>query len=107
MRDDVRCYVRWADYAARADIYFVLYVGEQAKALSPDGEWVDFDESSEPVCALKLTGVRSYGLLGKLAQALSEAGVKPPERSHLEGKLEAQTAHLADLRRLIPELKGV
>lgn len=41
--------------------------------------------------------------LKAIQQAISEYGVKPPEASFTQGKLEAVTEHLADLRKLVFE----
>ena len=38
-------------------------------------------------------------------QALEERGVKPPQQSYIEGRLEATQDHLQDLRKLVPKLR--
>jgi hypothetical protein len=43
----------------------------------------------------------SPDMLQALADALSGAGIRPTEASKTEGLLEAQTAHLKDLRKLL------
>jgi len=43
--------------------------------------------------------------IGRLiVEALDKRGVKAPAQSYVEGKLEATTEHLQDLRQLIPKL---
>lgn len=40
-------------------------------------------------------------LLPILLEAITKQGVKPPEQSFVNGKLEATTAHLEDMRKLV------
>lgn len=39
-----------------------------------------------------------------LVGALDKRGIKAPSQSYIEGELKAQTAHLNDIRKLIPKL---
>src|SRR5690348_16860646 len=39
-----------------------------------------------------------------IVEALDKRGIKAPAKSYLEGKLEATSEHLSDLRKLIPKL---
>lgn len=47
--------------------------------------------------------IENGNILGKLQQALSEYGIKAPDKSFVEGKLEATENHLKDLQKLIFE----
>lgn len=43
-------------------------------------------------------------ILSLLIEAFDKRGIKAPAQSYIEGKLEAKTEHLEDLRKLIPKL---
>lgn len=45
--------------------------------------------------------------IGRLiVEALDKRGIKAPDQSYVEGKLQATTEHLSDLRKLIPKLNN-
>lgn len=100
-----RCYVRYRDYAMAADVFCIQYRGTEPLYLTAEGAWEPFVEGEEPLPIFTLTGHSTPRVLAALAEAISQQGIQPPERPKLEGLYEAQTAHLADLRRLIPELR--
>jgi hypothetical protein len=56
--------------------------------------------SSTP-STIELEGFTGQAMLSSLAKEIELLGIKPEEESKLEGKLEATTYHLEDMRRLI------
>lgn len=56
-----------------------------------------------PECkpTLTLSGFEGKQLMHALAEALAEEGIKTPDSHLLQGQLDAQTAHLKDLRSLL------
>lgn len=57
--------------------------------------------ASMPPASLSLHPDEATRLAGRVMESLSRRGFKPPSESKLEGVLEAQGAHLADMRRLV------
>lgn len=101
MRDDIRCHISIDDYGH--GLRFYVACGE--RLLRSDGSWEDYKEGSEPAePTFQVRGPLARPVLGAVVEAIERLGVKPPERSHVEGRLEAQTRHLEDLRKLVPGL---
>ena len=109
MRDgDIRCYIHHADYANTAELFVIRYGVGEMFFLTTGAEglcsWREFQEGDKPDPVIRLTGHWGMAVLRDLARAISELGVKLPDEGKTAGLLEAQSAHLADLRRLVPGL---
>ncbi len=58
-------------------------------------------EGVEPIPTLRVGRMQAQALMAKMAEALDDAGAHPKRLEGLEGRLEAQGAHLEDLRTLL------
>lgn len=67
-------------------------------------EFVSCEQHTRAEPFMELGSGFAESFLPLLANALNEAGVKMPEKSYLEGKLEATEKHLNDLRHLVKGL---
>ena len=64
-------------------------------------EFEPLQRGSQIVPTFSLDTFQGDDLLRAFAEACNKANIKPPEPHRLEGKLEAMTAHLQDLRTLL------
>lgn len=71
-----------------------LTPGNIAKTVTPDKQYAD-DEL--------IFATLDDDQLHALQMAITNYGIKPPEASYVQGKLEAATEHLADMRKLVFE----
>jgi hypothetical protein len=67
-----------------------------------NGEWTikKMKRGEKALPTLELPGIRD-DMIQKLGDALNKFGYKPPEKMLIEGKYEAQSKHLEDMRKLV------
>lgn len=93
-----------AVFMDRIDFYVWKRVGDGSAIVQPDslmrkvkdGEYMD-----NILPSFSLQGYESRQMMHALAEALAEEGIKTPNDHVLKGQLEAQSAHLKDLRALL------
>lgn len=87
-------------YIVRTDSYtgkrYLLQFGKHNQQFV---ELKEYEEACEPT--FRLGGAESSEILKALADALDQQGVKTDADSRIEGKLEAVTQHLTDMRILV------
>ena len=93
---DMRTYVYAMRRLDNEQMQFLTKGGKQMVTKKPDSP----DDGE-----LYLLAVEDDHILSLLLEALDKRGIKAPAQSYIEGKLEAKTEHLEDLRKLIPKLK--
>lgn len=84
------------------DVYLYRDLGDDKKILLlPDGQEKVIDSCSILPNDITPTFFIDYPTAQELIAALQSKGVRPVEISKVEGKLESQTAHLADLQNIL------
>lgn len=82
--------------------YEQMYIGEMGKML-----WKPFLPNQNPDPFLTLEWGFQEIFMEKLANILANENIKTEKDSKLEGKMEAQVAHLKDLRVLLFKISGI
>ena len=85
----------------RLDFYLYRHVGSDTIVMQADGSGIHKSDGYRMVPTFSLSGYDGRQLMLTLVEALSEAGVRSPNDHSIRGQLEAQTAHLNDLRMLL------
>jgi hypothetical protein len=88
----------------RIDFYIYRYRNGYSQVIQSDGLVVNVKEGEYLAAirpSLSLSGVDGKQMLHALADALAEEGIKTQNDHALRGQLEAQTAHLQDMRTLL------
>lgn len=82
--------IGWAIYIYRGN-------SEYREMQQADGTWKQVKEGAAVVPTLFIEDIQ------ELANAIAEAGIKPPSDHKLEGVMQAQKQHLEDMRKLVFE----
>ena len=89
----------------RLDFYIVCHSPDGTRTMQPDGcaylvkEGCLRPDDLRPT--FSLLGFEGRQMMHAIAEALAEEGIKGPNDHVIRGQLEAQTAHLNDLRTLL------
>lgn len=100
MKVSVQYKIEWNAYA----VYCYHEIeGRQRDFQQPDGTFITVRPGER--LDIAPTFLLDWDTVPKLLEALQQAGVRPVELSKVEGKLEAQSAHLADLQKILRKQK--
>lgn len=92
-------------YMDRVDFFMYRVVNGRSELLTPTGvRYITdgmpmYDGDIQPI--LSLSNMNAKAVMVALAEAISEEGVRTPDSHRLQGMLDAQAAHLEDLRTLL------
>lgn len=87
-------------------VYLVQDHGNSRAYLQPDGIMVSYMKNSLPEKD-PYFAMLDDDQLRALQSAISDHGVKPPEASYTQGKLEATEKHLEDMRSIVGHVKKI
>lgn len=100
-----RAFVKRAPFMDRLDFYMARECLDGYRVMQPDGSAFLVRNGEASPDGLKPTfflgGHECRQMMAALAEALSEEGVRSPNDHNIRGRLEAQSAHLNDLRTIL------
>lgn len=96
-------------YMDRVDFYMYRHANGMVEVLEPGNMGRRFHEGvaiADVKPFWSLTNMNAKAMMVALAEAISEEGIRTPDSHRLKGQLDAQTAHLNDLRTLLKLNRG-
>jgi hypothetical protein len=105
---DWKVYIEYRPDRLRTYLYITRIVGTGLRELLVEGGSKIVTLKDGEILDKDVTHFAEFDdehLMRLVVEALDKRGIKAPAQSYTEGKLEATTEHLQDLRKLIPKLR--
>lgn len=83
------------------DIYIYRRSGDSSEIMQSDGTSIRVNDGEYMKPSFSLSGGDAKQMMVALAEAISEEGIRTPDSHRLQGTLDAQAAHLEDMRTLL------